>query len=533
MSMVERRYMASCPTTAPTRQLGFPGDDPSTFFPLRLTPFEKFVLWDERPRQPMTSFIELYFSLPLDLIKLTTALTTTVHRNPLLASRVVQRDGDLWWDYDPLNKPELLSLSASPPVRQGWPIPIDLRHECGIRYWYGPAEKESTFGGWKLMIQLHHACSDGVGLRRVLVDALTGYAFPCAPSAAEDCPAEDIATDVCATDVCAAGGDSADQLTSATSTGLSETELASHWERLELGLLANRFDFSNSYPGPAKQKLSTWQRIKNAHYFHFRLPVSIRGTSEPDEQIQSRVECEPVRHAILSRETSAEILNCSRQLQVGINELALTLLFQTCSRWNRQHGDTRNSHIRLLMPYDLRSRIDLRMPAANRLSFSFLGRNYQQCDDFAALLTSVQTEIKNIKESRLPLDFLDALKLSATHPRLMQWAIQRSRRMATAVLTYAGDVSRGAKFNRYMPEDNGARIVGDSRMTSTFAAPPVRENTNIALGLSVNWGQLCLSAAWNRAAMTAEQCEQFLAAYVESWTRWLSSSNSSLRNGSR
>ncbi len=494
--------MASCLTVTPSKVPGFPGDDPSTIFPLRLTPFEKFILWDERPRQPMTSFIELYFSLPLDHDKLVAALTTTVHRNPLLASLVVARQGDLWWEYDPLYKPELLSSETSPPVREGWPIPINLFKECGSRYWYGPAEKGSTDGDWKLMIQLHHACSDGVGLRRVLIDALTGYAFPM----------EEVAT----TEECAET-----RGTEEAPPSLSRDAIPNHWEKLTIGLLADRFDFSNSQQGPPKLPLSTWQRIKNAHYFHFHLPVALRGTVETDEQIRANSNGEPVRHAILSREKSQEILERSRQSQVGINELALTLLFQTCSRWNRERGDSKNSHIRLLMPFDLRSRIDLRMPAANRLSFSFLGRSYAQCHDFAELLSSVQTEIKNIKDSRLPLDFLDALKLSASHPRVMKWAIQRSRRMATAVLTYAGDVSRGAKFNRYLPEDNGTRIVGDSRMTNTFAAPPVRENTNMALGLSVNWGQLCFSAAWNRAAMSTAECEQFLALYVDSWLNWL------------
>ena len=95
------------------------------------------------------------------------------------------------------------------------------------------------------------------------------------------------------------------------------------------------------------------------------------------------------------------------------------------------------------MPYDLRSRVDLRMPAANRLSFSFLGRNADQCQDFDKLLASVQAEVLAIKESRLPLDFLDALKSAARCPCATKWVINRSRRMATVVLTYTGDISRG------------------------------------------------------------------------------------------
>ena len=93
-------------------------------------------------------------------------------------------------------------------------------------------------------------------------------------------------------------------------------------------------------------------------------------------------ESEPLEHLIIDRETSEAILEHARLKQVGINELALGLLFETCCIWNQQHGDRNpRSRIRILMPYDLRSRIDLRMPATNRLSFSFLGRRQDQCGD--------------------------------------------------------------------------------------------------------------------------------------------------------
>ena len=503
--------MASSLAIATSKLPGFPGDDPTMTFPLRLSPFEKFILWDERQRQPMTSFIELHFASPLDPSRLLGALTVAVHRNPLLASRVVERDGDLWWDYDPLYQPELLASSTQPPLRQGWPIPIDLRRECGGRYWYGTCES-----GWRLMIQLHHACCDGVGMRRVMIDALSGYAQPM----------ESLLHLSPGSDLCALAGEAVntneveDDATSAlVPSGIAEDK-PPRWEKLLLETLGERFDFSGTCSGPAKRPLTTWQRIKNTHYFHFRLPVALRGTAKDRDFIEGVDDQEPLRHAQMSREVSQQILERARQSQVAINDLALTLLFQTCARWNRSLGDTNpRSHIRLLMPYDLRSRVDLRMPAANRLSFSFLGRSAGQCENFAELLASVQAEVQAIKDSRLPLDFLEALRLAATRPAGMKWVINHSRRMATVVLTYTGDISRG--MQRYFPERDGTRIVGDTQITNVYAAPPIRENTNIALGLCINWGQLCFSAAWNRATMTPAECEKFLAHYVLAWNEWL------------
>lgn len=464
------RLLADVPVTLP----GFPVDDPAMTFPLRLSPFEKFILWDERERQPMTGFIELHFAAPLDVRRLQAALTVAVHRNPLLASRVIERQGDLWWAYDPLFQPEIRVSSTSPPLRRGWPIPIDLYRECGGRYWYGATEQ-----GWRLMIQFHHACCDAVGLRRVFIDTLSGYAQP----------------------------------------SLSE-EGQPNWEKLSKELLTERADYTKAYSTPPKRPLTTWKRIKNTRYFHFCLPTALHGTAQESVQLENTCEQEPLRHARLSREQSERILERARELQIGINDLAMALLFQTCACWNEARGDhRRKSHIRLLMPFDLRTRVDRRMPATNRLSFSFLGRNARQCDDWDTLLTSVQAEVQAIKESRLPLDFLDALKLAAKHPRIMKWVINRSRRMATVVLTYTGEISRGTK--RFFPEQDGMLVVGDTRLTNIFGAPPIREHTNISLGLCTNWGQLCFSAAWNRAAMTPEECEQFLSEYVARWQAWL------------
>ncbi|MEM8736330.1 MAG: hypothetical protein AAGG44_19025, partial [Planctomycetota bacterium] len=192
-------------------------------------------------------------------------------------------------------------------------------------------------------------------------------------------------------------------------------------------------------------------------------------------------------------------------------------------------GERRGSRrLRLLMPYDLRSRVDLRMPAANRLSFSFLGRTHSQVgqlDDVAnvdALIQSVHSEIKSIKETRLQMDFIEAIKGAATNPRFFKWLLSKSNRMATSLLTYTGDISRGMK--KYFPEQNGCRLIGNARLRNILVAPPVRRNTNISLGLCVNWGKLCFSAAWNRDAFRAQDCEQFLEAYRQCWTRWAAGS---------
>jgi hypothetical protein len=129
--------------------------------------------------------------------------------------------------------------------------------------------------------------------------------------------------------------------------------------------------------------------------------------------------------------------------------------------------------------------------------------------------------MESIRESRLPMDFVNALNVCDQWPGLAKWALQHSRRMATAVLTYGGDVSRG--ISHCFPPSQDARLIGDARISNVFGAPPVRENTHVSIGLSNNWGQLCMSAAWNNSVLSAQDCERFLDLYRDTWLQWCES----------
>ncbi len=87
--------------------------------------------------------------------------------------------------------------------------------------------------------------------------------------------------------------------------------------------------------------------------------------------------------------------------------------------------------------------------------------------------------------------------------------------MATAVFTYGGDIHRG--LSRTFKEEDGRLRVGDALWEDVLAAPPARTNTNIAIGLCLSRGRICISASWNREALTPEEARLFFDSYVEAW----------------
>lgn len=470
---------------------------PKDLFPLPLTAFEKYVLWDETESLPLSYFIELRFLDTFNIEVMEQSLTAASRIHPMIACTLGGSDNDPCWIHRPNFQVKIIRELESPPLQSnGRERPFDLHNESGARFYYRPLER----GGCRFLFQVHHATTDAVGMRRLMIDALTLYAH-------------------------------------ATTPEKVDRSLRIPWSKIEPGLLKQRADLSDAFGGPPSQPLTTWQRLKNARYFHFQLPTPIRGSvnrqasnAKPSETlVDAKVGAEvtpdadrfePLEHLIIDRETSSQILEKSRKLELGVSDIALALLFETCSLWNQQHGDRNpRSRLRILLPYDLRSRIDLRMPATNRLSFAFLGRTQGDCSDLAKLIPSLKEEVESFSKSHLPMDFYGAIQGASKHPRLMRWAIRRSRNMATSVLTYVGDTSRG--MQRYFPEVDGVRLIGDARLDAILGAPPVRDNTNWTVGLCVNWGQLCISAAWNRDALTRKQCAELLSLYHSRWLNWL------------
>ncbi|WP_430453018.1 hypothetical protein [Rhodopirellula europaea] len=460
-------------------------DEP--LFPLPLTPLETFFVLDEKESCPIAMLIELQFSTPLQLPVLQNALDETVKDHPLLACKLVREGEQFFWHLDPDLAPQVLTNDDLPlttgPAENPQTQPFDLFRESGCRFWYVPEET-----GSRLYVQLHHACGDGMGMRQVLLETLTRYAQ--------------------------ATGDP-----ECGKTSRKSSRSVPNPERLR-----DRNDFSELLSKPPKRSLTTWDRIRNAYYFHFQRPAVLskpRGfdSATAQQTLESQAIDSPLRHVLFSKEESASIEKACSNASIRVNDLAIAMLFQTFEQWEQTHRGGKAIRYRVMMPVDLRSRRDLNLPATNRLSFAFLGRRKDQCQDIEALVSSVADEVVAIKETRVHMDFLDGLAAAVQHPRFMRWVIDKSRHMTTSVLTYTGDLSRGMK--KFFPESDGQLQIGDAYLRNALGSPPAREGTNIALGICINWGQICISASWNRQAWDAATTDQFLQTYASNWRAWL------------
>jgi len=196
----------------------------------------------------------------------------------------------------------------------------------------------------------------------------------------------------------------------------------------------------------------------------------------------------------------------------------MATLFVTLSDWNRKVGlASESQRLRVLMPTDLRSVRDDRMPAANRMSFSFLSRRIRECENWDSLLAGIRRESQYIQQVRIGLDFLGGLSLAQQIPGLLPILMRLSRCMATAVLTTLGDPTK--RFRRRFPADNHSAVIGNVSLDRIFGTPPIRSHLHAAFGLCECSRQLCVSMLANEQVL-GNQAGELLQSYIHRWRAW-------------
>jgi len=437
---------------------------------LALSAFERFMLREEQPDYPMTFYVELVFAGEVDPQALQQAINLAVERNPLLRARIQSEGNEPYWTFNASAKAPIhrVSFDHFPNIpHQGG---IDLTKEPGVRIWYG-----TNPGQTQMLLQFHHASCDGQGARRFVVDLFTGYA----------------------------------QLA-------GDRQPVPQWDRLDKDRLQLRDTFSLL---PGTRRTSFREKLRNAYGFHRVAPKPLC------ESIDSRnTGVEPkspllLRHTF-ERATTSAILKRARTHSATLNDIAVAFLLRTLARWNQTHGDAPNTDwLRVLVPMDLRTGADSRLPAMNRMGFSFLARRMADCQNQTQLFQSVHEEMNYFKQTRIGVDFIEGLtlveRLSAVFPSMLT----SSGCMATAVLTTGHAPSR--RFQRRFPTEDQQTIVGNLRLQRISAMPPLRPGTRAGFGLCLYGGHITLGLQADPLSFDRPGAQRLLETFVDEWQQWI------------
>ena len=140
-----------------------------------------------------------------------------------------------------------------------------------------------------------------------------------------------------------------------------------------------------------------------------------------------------------------------------------------------------------------------RAPAVNDMSYAFLDRTAQQCQNAAGLVRSIGEASLWIQEHRAAEGFLHTLAAMVRVPRLL-WTLTRLPIcLSTAVVSNVGNV--GTRMRANVPKVDGCDMPGPLRITALRGVPPLRPRTRLAVGLTHYNGQLHLTFLGDSAAL--------------------------------
>ncbi len=435
------------------------------FWPAPLTAIEWFMVASEEPGYPLTFFSDFVFQGILRRPEFEEALRVTLERHPLAISRLERNPaGGLAW-VDGRDTPTTIDwASAGAPLE---PAPaIDLERETGVRAWVRVGNGKT----W-LRFETHHAVSDGHGGMRFLEDLLVAYA--------------------------------------AIHAGRSPEETLSP---IDSRRLARRGAF-DTLAGAEPWQAVVARVMRHASEYLGVRPRPLAGSGPP----ASRSSLAPAMLTHSFDEARSSSVRTAIAREPGtLNDHALAIALRLLAAWNERHDPRADQgRLRVLVPVDLRGPGDERMPAANVLTFSFVTRRAVDCQNTSALCAGLTAEMALIQRERLGTAFLHAMAGLRLVPGALSLITRSTSCQATAVLSNVGDPTR--RFQARLPREQGRLMVGDLRLESITAAPPLRRGTRAAFLISAYAGRIVLSLRTDPRFISPDDAQSLMRGFVEGW----------------
>lgn len=445
-----------------------PAPSDALITPLPFTPFEHFMLADDTPDHPMTFFVRLQFRGIFNRPHFQTALSLALEQHPLLNSLIrgsaADRTSDIAWVtcLDPM--PAVDWADADTPLtfsRRRW---IDLRSERGIRLWIRDSKADETT---QLILQIHHSCCDGIGANTFISTLLTAY----------------------------------HKLDSGTHSAAIERSFQPE-------LLRMRDQSCSSWAQLAR---TAWRAIFRTPRFFKGKPIPLAACRKATRENMHDEKLPEFETFTFSREETESLRLAAKEREVSVNDLLSRDLFLALDDWNRTHSPNHESRpIRICMPVNLRRSGDRYMPAANRISLSFLDRGPEHFAAPDTLLKSLQKQTEETKKSRKILAFVPALKLIGMLPGRMSARMNQGRCLATAAISNLGVLNSPSQEKGR----SGPTVAGNMTLESIEALLPLHPQTHVAFVILSYCDRLSITLSRDPRWIDEDEGRELLTNYV-------------------
>jgi len=431
----------------------------SVSFPF--TTLEEFLFWEDRPAYPWSCFNRLFFRGQLDRAKFEDVVRAVLQRHPLLRAKARLRGRThLEWVVE---DPRPVIVWETGPV--GGPFPpathLDLLGETGIRFRVVSDGRDSD-----LVIQFHHACSDGIGMFRFIHELLIAYAIACGQTGEGlRLPPPD-----------------ADRLARRGTFGLTFGKLLRMLPKQAVGLLGVR-------------------------QFLMRSATPIVPYEPGQDNDPPSPQYPTILTKTLDTSRSAALLQTAARLGVRLNDLLAAGLFLALIEWRSANPIPNDAWLRMMVPVSLRTEADRATPAASLASLVFLDRRPLDCAD---LLRSVHDEMSLILSHRLGLTFVFFSWLLNLVPGGLR---RRSRDRRCAMSCILSNVGR-IYVDSPLPRQEGNLVAGNVKLMSFDSIAPIRPHTCACFAVTTYADRLSITLHYDPRPLTGDQAAGLLATFL-------------------
>ena len=431
---------------------------------LPMTPFEEYMLLDDRPRWPMTFFFKVTLHGCLDRTSWEQAISRTVVRHPLLNSLLVgdSTRGYRWTELTDQRPPAIHwgGAEADAPLEFLEGRTLDLRRQPGLRVWVqGKCDVHTVW------FEFHHSCCDGISAVQFITDCFDelGAARPTSAQAPRPLQRE--------------------RLRERGKLGLSPFKRVM---RLPLDLLAQLGVFE----------------------FFAHRPVSLVNVDDQSRIPEFQSEGPNSFMHRFDVVESTRLRQAARLRKVTVNDLLVCSLFAALHNWFRQHApDELGKIFRVMIPMNLRLPADEQTPAANIVCMINLDRRMTHKTKPERLLKLLSWEIWAAKSMRLGVMFHYILSLARRWGRIDR-LLPTDRCLSTCLLSNLGQPFGDSCEARIWQTPQGPLT-----LKCVELLPPTRPGTPATFGVLTYAGETTIAMHFD-AALEASQAEQLLTFLV-------------------
>ncbi len=429
--------------------------------PLPLTPLELFLLQSATPRAPMVIEVVLRLTGTCQPDLYVKTLQRSIERHPLLSCRIKMIDRQWYWvsgTTEPIaisHRPgSVFELETGPRHKS-----IDLKTSAGLQ-----TSIVVLDDGVKVYFDIHHAASDGNGLRQVITDWF--HLYHC-------------------------------EITG-TPSRLSEVD-------------SSRLEQRHLFPQPkAIAPISTKQAIIN--FWSTIRGRTARWASPTRKNTLSMGETNSHSvEIILSDDQSAQLRDRLAAWRVKLNELVMVCSMSTFACL-APAGPSKH-HVTVLNPIDLRLPSDRALPATNRFGIAFMRRPRHECLKPASILRGIHDEMSWVRANYIGVDFIRGLATAAKIPGGINFFRRMGLFVPSMQWTCLGDVSRGGK--RLVPWADGMPTTGGLQLATASGFAPFSEGVPVSIATCEANKKVTVTVRSSPRFLTMDQTQRFAAMLVD------------------